>query len=141
MRKPTAVTGILLMDQRFWGFVCHEKGVGPKPVHIEGFKDIATDWADRALDAESDYAKAAAALSFGDEANDGVSCNVSEFVRLVGSGELSPPRSHKAKLKSGEVMKTADASARPIDSTRSTLNLVPEASNSHSRKKAYPTNA
>ena len=35
MRKPTAVTGILLMDQRFWGLVCYEKGVGPKPMHIE----------------------------------------------------------------------------------------------------------
>ena len=35
MRKPTVVTGILLMDQRFWGLVCHEKGCGPKPVHVE----------------------------------------------------------------------------------------------------------
>ena len=35
MRKPTAVTGILLMDQRFWGLVCHEKGCGPKPVRTE----------------------------------------------------------------------------------------------------------
>ena len=50
--KPCCVTGPLLMDQRFWGllawkflhdvtvgvplcvqgYVCHEKGVGPKPV-------------------------------------------------------------------------------------------------------------
>merc|ERR1719223_1097818 len=86
MRKPTAVTGILLMDQRFWGLVCHEKGCGPKPVHIESFKDIATDWADRALDPESDYSKAAAALDFGDEDNDGVTANVNEFVRLIESG-------------------------------------------------------
>ena len=37
MKKPVAVTGILLMDQRFWGSVCHDKGVGPAPVHIDNF--------------------------------------------------------------------------------------------------------
>ena len=68
MKKPVAVTGILLMDQRFWGGVCYDKGVGPSPAHIEPFKDIAADWADRALDPASDYATAAAALDFGDEA-------------------------------------------------------------------------
>jgi len=113
MRKPTAVTGILLMDQRFWGLVCHEKGCGPKPVHIESFKDIATDWADRALDPESDYSKAAAALAFGDEDNDGVTANVNEFVRLIESGVenndgttavLGPPKGHKAKLESGTLL-------------------------------------
>ena len=78
-------------------------------MHIESFKDIAADWADRALDPESDYGKAAAALSFGDEDNDGVAANVNEFVRLVESG-LRPPRAcargHKAqaKLKSGELL-------------------------------------
>ena len=41
MRKPTVVTGILLMDQRFWGLVCHEQGIGPKPVHIGSFKSTA----------------------------------------------------------------------------------------------------
>ena len=107
MRKPTVVTGILLMDQRFWGQVCHDKNIGPKPVHIESFKDIATDWADRALDPESDYGKAAAALSFGDEDNDGVAANVNEFVRLVESGALHPPRGHKAKPESGELLPKA----------------------------------
>jgi len=109
MRKPTVVTGILLMDQRFWGLVCHEKGVGPKPVHIEAFKDIATDWADRALDPASNYATAAAALSFGDEANDGVSANVAEFVRIVESPDLSVPKSHKAKIEGVEKPKRASS--------------------------------
>ena len=90
------MTGILLMDQRFWGVVCAEKGVGPMPVHIEKFKEIATDWADRALDPESDYGKAAAALTFGDEDNDGVSANVAEFVRLIESG-FTPPKGHHNK--------------------------------------------
>ena len=97
------------MDQRFWGMVCDEKGVGPKPVHIEKFKEIATDWADRALDPESDYGKAAAALSFGDEDNDGVSANVAEFVRLIESGDLTPPKAHKAKLAAGDVLKKGNS--------------------------------
>jgi len=99
MRKPTAVTGILLMDQRFWGLVCYEKGVGPKPMHIEAWKSIAVDWADRALDPESDYSKAAAALDFGDEANDGVSQNVAAFKRIIDDPNLQPPRSHKVRLR------------------------------------------
>ena len=98
------------MDQRFWGMVCDEKGVGPKPVHIEKFKEIATDWADRALDPESDYGKAAAALSFGDEENDGVSANVTEFVRLIESG-LTPPKGHKAH-KAGDHDITSDSEKR-----------------------------
>jgi len=96
MRKPVAVTGILLMDQRFWGLVCNEKGVGPMPCHIEPFKEIAVDWADRALDPESDYSKAAAALTFGDEANDGVSANVQEFARIA-DADLDPPKSSELK--------------------------------------------
>jgi len=92
MRKPVAVTGVLLMDQRFWGLVCYEKGVGPMPVHIEPFMNIAVDWADKALDPESDYTKNAAALTFGDEENDGVSQNVQAFKSIAESG-LDPPQS------------------------------------------------
>jgi len=94
MRKPTAVTGILLMDQRFWGQVCYDKGVGPKPMHLEAWKSIAVDWADRALDPESDYSKAAAALTFGDESNDGVSANVAAFSRLMQNPNLPIPKGH-----------------------------------------------
>lgn len=94
MRKPVAVTGVLLMDQRFWGMVCNEKKVGPPPVHIEPFKGIAVDWADKALDPTSTYAEAAAALTltFGDESNDGVSQNVQAFKLIADSG-FSPPQS------------------------------------------------
>ena len=49
MRKPVAVTGILLMDQRFWGGVVHEKGIGPEPVHIDDFDKICVDFVDKAL--------------------------------------------------------------------------------------------
>ena len=37
MKKPTVVTGLLLMDQRFWGGVVADKGIGPKPTHIDVF--------------------------------------------------------------------------------------------------------
>ena len=91
----------------------HDWLPAPYQVHIESFKDIATDWADRALDPESDYSKAAAALAFGDEDNDGVTANVNEFVRLIESGVekndgttavLGPPKGHKAKLESGALL-------------------------------------
>lgn len=95
MRKPVCVTGILLLDQRFWGQVCYDKGVGPMPVHIDAFKGVAVEWADKALDPNSEYVQAAAALEFGDEAEDGVSANVRAFARLV-SRKLPPPPSHVA---------------------------------------------
>jgi len=96
MKRPVAVTGILLMDQRFWGWVCYDKGVGPKPMHIDAFEGSAVDWADKALDPLSDYTRNAAKLTFGDEADDGVAVNVHEIARLVAS-ELPPPKSHTNK--------------------------------------------
>ena len=41
MHKPIAVTGILLMDQRFWGQLVADKGVGPPPCHIDYFASTA----------------------------------------------------------------------------------------------------
>jgi len=107
MRKPTVVTGILLMDQRFWGLVCYEKGVGPKPMHIEPFKEIAADWADRALDPESDYSRAAAQLEFGDEAEDGVGKNCEAFHELLESSSLVPPKGHLAEETGGKAKAAA----------------------------------
>ena len=72
------------------------------PMHIEPFKDVAVDWADRALDPESDYSKAAAALEFGDEAEDGVGANVEAFKQLLEDANLEPPRSHLAAEGRGE---------------------------------------
>lgn len=37
MKKPCTVTGPLLLDQRFWGKLCHQKGVGTDMVHIDQF--------------------------------------------------------------------------------------------------------
>ena len=44
MKKPVAVTGILLMDQRFWGGVVADKGVGPPPVHVDKFSDKCVEF-------------------------------------------------------------------------------------------------
>ncbi|CAE7744239.1 UGT80A2 [Symbiodinium necroappetens] len=51
-RKPCCVTGPLLMDQRFWGYVCHEKGVGPKPVFIADFEKHCVDFVNNAVNPE-----------------------------------------------------------------------------------------
>lgn len=129
LRKPTAVTGILLMDQRFWGLVCYEKGVGPRPVHIDPFKDICVDWADRALDPESDYSRAAAALTFGDEAEDGVAANVAAFKQLADSA-LPPPRGHKA-----------DDSAFAADASTSGNVSASKSAGRSERRTHYPKSA
>jgi len=90
MKKPVAVTGILLFDQRWWGAVVHEKGIGPPPVHIEVFKSTCVSFVNKALDPTSDWARNAAQLDMGAEEEDGVHANVSHFAQLVESGELVP---------------------------------------------------
>ena len=90
MRKPVAVTGILLFDQRFWGALCHQKGIGPPPVHIDDFKDTCVAFVDEALGPDSAWAAAARALDFGNEADDGVAANVEHFAKLIESATLRP---------------------------------------------------
>jgi len=86
MRKPVAVTGPLLMDQRFWGGVCHQKGVGPPPTHIDDFRSRCVRFVDGAFATDSLWVEAAARLDFGDEADDGVEPNVGCFARLMEEG-------------------------------------------------------
>jgi UDP:flavonoid glycosyltransferase YjiC (YdhE family) len=38
---PVIVTGVLLMDQRFWGKRVHDLGIGPEPVHIKNFASVS----------------------------------------------------------------------------------------------------
>mmetsp|Transcript_2218 Transcript_2218/g.5187 ORF Transcript_2218/g.5187 Transcript_2218/m.5187 type:complete len:827 (+) Transcript_2218:231-2711(+) len=91
MRKPCCVTGPLLLDQRFWGMVCWQKGVGPKPVHIDGFAATCVDFVDGALDADDPHGWQAHALSQDWGTGDGVACNVECFKELVDRG-LQPMR-------------------------------------------------
>lgn len=84
--KPVAVTGVLLMDQRFWGGVCQQKGVGPSPVHIDEFPTVCVDFINQALADDGDYLRNAKSLTWGNEADDGVSLNVNAFAKLFEEG-------------------------------------------------------
>ena len=86
-RKPVAVTGILLMDQRFWADVVCKKLIGPEPATIDKFYHSCVEFADKALDPDSEWAKAAAALTFGStRGDDGVRANVNGFKALLDGG-------------------------------------------------------
>lgn len=37
---PVMITGVLLMDQRFWGLRTYQMGIGPEPVHIKAFSKV-----------------------------------------------------------------------------------------------------
>jgi len=85
-KKPCCVTGPLLMDQRFWGNVCYQKGVGPEPVMIENFERICVNFANGALDPSdpNGWQANARAQNWGEEADDGVHTNVKHFAKLAG---------------------------------------------------------
>lgn len=84
--KPVAVTGVLLMDQRFWGGVCEQKGVGPAPVHIDEFPEVCVEFINKALSDDGDYLQNARGLTWGNEEEDGVSINVNAFAKLFDEG-------------------------------------------------------
>jgi hypothetical protein len=85
MKKPCMVTGPLLLDQRFWGNVCHQKGVGPEPVHIDNFESYCVSFVNGALDPSDPHGwqKNAESHDWGLESDDGVTSNVEEFRSLV----------------------------------------------------------
>jgi len=88
MKKPVVVTGPLLMDQRFWASVCHEKGVGPDGVHIDEFSKICVEFVNGALDPADPHCWQANASEsdWGAEADDGIKANVDRFAGLLASG-------------------------------------------------------
>lgn len=85
MKKPTCVTGPLLLDQRFWGSVCAQKGVGPPPVHIDNFESCCVSFVEGALDPADPHGwqRRAQEQDWGDELEDGVGPNVEAFKQLV----------------------------------------------------------
>jgi len=89
-KKPTTVTGVLLFDQRFWGAVCADKGVGPPPTLVHHFEASCIEFANHALDPASEYARVAASLELGDAHDDGVDANVAHFEQLLSGGTLKP---------------------------------------------------
>lgn len=88
MKRPVCVTGPLLMDQRFWGSVCHQKGVGPPPVIAADFEKTCAAFAEGALhpDDPSGWQATASEQDWGDTADDGVEANVASFEELLDSG-------------------------------------------------------
>jgi hypothetical protein len=88
-RKPCTVTGPLLLDQRFWGSVCSEKGVGPPFVHIDHFENCCLEFADGALDPHDaqGWQANARGQDWGD--GDGVQANVECFSKLWNESEYS----------------------------------------------------
>jgi len=46
---PAIVTGVLLLDQRYWGMRCCELGVGPFGSHIDDFPKHCVEYVDKAL--------------------------------------------------------------------------------------------
>jgi len=92
LKKPTTVTGLLLMDQRFWGGVCEKLQIGTPPVHIDEFPKSCVNFVDRAFEEGSAFARNAANLDFGPETEDGVEINCSAFKQILESG-IAPVRS------------------------------------------------
>eukprot|EP01062_Namystynia_karyoxenos_P000093 TRINITY_DN10025_c0_g1_i1.p1 TRINITY_DN10025_c0_g1~~TRINITY_DN10025_c0_g1_i1.p1 ORF type:complete len:947 (+),score=289.32 TRINITY_DN10025_c0_g1_i1:107-2842(+) len=86
--RPVAVTGPLLMDQRFWGDVCFRKGVGPPPCHIGDFVSHCVEFCDGALDPEDPkgWQWRARELDMGDTQDDGVLTNATAFQTLLEGG-------------------------------------------------------
>uniref|UniRef100_A0A7S4UWR5 C2 domain-containing protein n=1 Tax=Alexandrium monilatum TaxID=311494 RepID=A0A7S4UWR5_9DINO len=85
MKRPTCVTGPLLLDQRFWGSVCHQKGVGMPPVHIDNFEQECLKFVNGALDPADPEGWRAKAQEqdWGDTAEDGVKANVDCIAQLL----------------------------------------------------------
>uniref|UniRef100_A0A7S4MBL6 Glycosyltransferase family 28 N-terminal domain-containing protein n=1 Tax=Odontella aurita TaxID=265563 RepID=A0A7S4MBL6_9STRA len=84
---PAIVTGVLLLDQRFWGSRCHQLEVGPFGTHIDDFPDNCVDVVDKALEEDSVWRKNAKRRGFvmtkqaGDDLS-GVRKNVECVVRM-----------------------------------------------------------
>lgn len=114
-RKPVTVTGPLLLDQRFWGNVCHERGVGLRPMHIEDFQTHCVAFADAALDPADALRLQTNAISLGDAldggAGDGVSANVAWFADHVASGRLRSIQ----QTKSNQSLASCDWLCRPLE--------------------------
>mmetsp|Transcript_54458 Transcript_54458/g.127163 ORF Transcript_54458/g.127163 Transcript_54458/m.127163 type:complete len:658 (-) Transcript_54458:166-2139(-) len=95
-KKPVAVSGPLLMDQRFWGDTVHKHGFGPEPVHVDLFQDRCVEFANGALDPADPFKWqiSAANSDWGADEEDGVKANVDSFKGFVEKG-ISPIKSKK----------------------------------------------
>jgi len=61
--KPLLVTGVLLLDQRFWGRRVAELGVGPNPCLVRKLPKFLVGYVDKALEPANEWAKNAQMLA------------------------------------------------------------------------------
>eukprot|EP00746_Dinoflagellata_sp_MGD_P161245 gnl/MRDRNA2_/MRDRNA2_88316_c0_seq1.p1 gnl/MRDRNA2_/MRDRNA2_88316_c0~~gnl/MRDRNA2_/MRDRNA2_88316_c0_seq1.p1 ORF type:complete len:655 (+),score=125.06 gnl/MRDRNA2_/MRDRNA2_88316_c0_seq1:121-2085(+) len=82
---PVIVTGVLLMDQRFWGCRMHDLGVGPKPCFVSDFHKTCVDVIDSALERDGAWAQKAKELQaeWIKGSASGVDENVAAFAKAV----------------------------------------------------------
>merc|ERR1712032_1194369 len=85
LQKPVMVSGPLLLDQRFWGTVCHAKGVGPEMSHIDDFSNSCVHFVNGALDPQDPFHWQANARKqdWGKETDDGVDANIAVFLDIM----------------------------------------------------------
>lgn len=96
--KPCLTTGVLIMDQRFWGRRIYELGCGPPPIHVEDLESVLVDYVDTCLVSDSAYATRAKEVAQQMDLNvgDGVDINVQAFAHLL---ELaSSAKSHRESI-------------------------------------------
>lgn len=108
-KLPAIVTGVLLLDQRFWGSRCKEMEVGPFGVHVDDFPDVCVEYVNKALEDGSVWRENASKIGsmLIEEAGDdpsGVRRNVECVVRM---SELAKPYFYRRDDDNSEVMSTS----------------------------------
>jgi len=99
--KPCLVTGVLLLDQRFWGKRVFELGVGPPSIHISDFTSKILDVLPDALDPNGAMAQRARQVADSmfpggiQGMSDGVAVNVAQFKACVLTGHKPSSRPSK----------------------------------------------
>lgn len=85
IKKPIAVSGPLLLDQRFWGDVCFKKGLGPPATHVDDFDRVAVDFVNGALDPTdpNGWQAKAREADWGQADDDGIEANIEGFLKFV----------------------------------------------------------
>lgn len=138
-KVPVIITGVMILDQRFWGVRCSELGIGPFPVHINHFPEKCVEIIDKALEEGSEWASAAKDLgarvakeSKGDPS--GTMRNADAVVRMAAKATsyvYTPPANPLQKvLKTLSGMKTRTGSTAAPDSDGSNMDFDKDTSTS-----------
>ena len=85
--KPCIVTGILLMDQRFWGSQVASLGVSPGCCHINDFEKHCVKWVSSAMEPGNEWAARAQELAKELGSSDGVQENTDAIAKFLKDAE------------------------------------------------------